>query len=104
MNDNNELSFTLITVFYKNKVGLKLTLNSIVKNLNLIEDKYKRLFNLLLVDSDSNDGSKDLINFFGEKYNLNLRYINVPRRGVYFAQDQALKNLNIKNNRVLFYK
>ncbi len=102
MSDNVEVKFTLITVFYKNKLGLRLTLNSIIKNLSILENKYKRLFNLLLVDSHSNDGSEELIAHYQKKYNLNLRYINVPQRGVYFAQDQAIKNLNIKNNRVLF--
>lgn len=102
MKNNLEVNITLITVFYKNKSGLRLTLDSIVKNLDLIEDKYKRLFNLLLVDSDSNDGSKELIKFYKIKYNLKLNYINVAKRGVYFAQDQAIKNLNFKNNRIIF--
>ena len=102
MSDNEEVKFTLITVFYKNKLGLRLTLNSIVNNLSILENKYKKIFNLLLVDSHSNDGSEELIAHYHKKYDLNLRYINVPRRGVYFAQDQAIKSLNLKNNRVLF--
>ena len=102
MRNNIEFNITLITVFYKNKSGLRLTLDSIVRNLDLIEVQYKIFFNLLLVDSDSNDGSKDLIKFYEKKYSLNLRYINVAKRGVYFAQDQAIKNINLKNNRILF--
>ena len=66
---------------------MRLTLDSIARNLDLIEVQDKIFFNLLLVDSDSNDSSKDLIKFYEKKYSK-LMYINVPKRGVYFAQDQ----------------
>ncbi len=96
------MKITIITVFYNNKKGLTRTLNSIINNLNLIEDTYRNIFNILLIDSYSDDGSREFIYKVMRKNKLKFKYINVPKNGVYYAMDQAIQNTYLDNTRVVF--
>tara|TARA_B100000886_G_scaffold305661_1_gene237541 strand:- start:37659 stop:38513 length:855 start_codon:yes stop_codon:yes gene_type:complete len=96
------IKFTFIIVFYKNKKGLKKTLYSIVNNLNSIDQNLRSKFNILLVDSYSNDGSKELINNFKKDSAIDFKHINVERNGVYKAMDESTKKVNNKNNLIVF--
>lgn len=75
------MKLSVITVNYNNKKGLEATINSV------ISQKYLD-FEFIIVDGNSNDGSKDIIY---KKRNYITKWINEPDSGIYNAMNKGVK-------------
>jgi glycosyltransferase involved in cell wall biosynthesis len=77
--DNPQLS--IITINYNNAVGLKKTIESVISQ-SYTDYEY------IVIDGDSNDGSKELI----EKYSDNISHrVSEPDTGIYNAMNKGIK-------------
>ena len=77
---------SIITINYNDKVGLERTLKSITNQ--TYQD-----FEYLVIDGNSKDGSKDII----EKYQDKIDYwISEPDKGIYNAMNKGIKKANGK--------
>ena len=77
---------SIITINYNNKIGLERTFNSVF---NQTFDNYE----FLVIDGDSNDGSKQLI--FNNQDKINY-YLSEPDSGIYNAMNKGIKKSNGK--------
>lgn len=75
------MKISVITVNYNNKKGLEATINSV------ISQKYLD-FEFIIVDGNSNDGSKDIIY---KKRNYITKWISEPDSGIYNAMNKGVK-------------
>jgi glycosyltransferase involved in cell wall biosynthesis len=74
------IDFSIITINKNNKLGLERTIKSVV------QQSYKK-FEFIVVDGDSNDGSKDVL----KKYEDNLTVaISEPDKGIYHAMNKGI--------------
>jgi len=72
---------SIITINYNDKVGLDRTIKSVT------EQTYKN-FEYLVIDGNSNDGSKDVI----EKYKNEITYwVSEPDSGIYNAMNKGIR-------------
>lgn len=82
---------SIITINLNNYNGLKNTLDSVVAQKGNINFEY------IIIDGDSTDGSKQLI----EKYSANINYwVSKPDKGIYNAMNKGIKVA--KGNYLLF--
>jgi glycosyltransferase involved in cell wall biosynthesis len=72
---------SVITVNYNNKVGLEKTINSVVKQ------TYKN-FEYIVIDGDSNDGSKQLITTYNDKL---AHAVSEADNGIYHAMNKGIE-------------
>lgn len=76
------MTFSIITINYNNTSGLKKTIDS-VKSQTYID------FEWIVIDGDSNDGSKELL----EKYQVHFAYwCSEPDKGIYNAINKGLSH------------
>ena len=73
---------SIITINYNNKIGLKRTFNSVI---NQTYNNYE----YIVIDGDSSDGSKNLINENKNKIHYSL---SEPDSGIYNAMNKGIKN------------
>tara|TARA_Y100001980_G_C14410424_1_gene204189 strand:+ start:38 stop:787 length:750 start_codon:yes stop_codon:yes gene_type:complete len=77
----NKITFTIITVVYNDKSNIEKTIKSI------ITQKFKN-FQFIIIDGNSTDGTKDLINKYKDKINV---YISEKDEGIYDAMNKGIK-------------
>lgn len=81
---------SIITVNYNNKDGLKKTIDSVV-------NQTWKDFEFIIIDGNSNDGSKDII----QEYRHSISYaLSEPDTGIYNAMNKGIKAAN--GNYLLF--
>lgn len=76
------ISITVVTVTYNNKIGLQRTLNSLVRCKCLP-------FEVVIVDGGSKDGTIEMVNTY--KKLLEIRFISEPDEGIYDAMNKGLR-------------
>lgn len=82
------MKFSIIIVTYNcisKKVDLKRTINSV------LSQKYKNI-ELVIVDGNSNDGTKDLISKYHDFYeDMRIKFISEPDNGIYDAMNKGIR-------------
>lgn len=73
---------SIVTITFNNKSGLLKTLNS-------IDSKNSDFFEIIIVDNNSTDGTKDLVNYFKTKF-INLIHVEEPDQGIYDAMNKGI--------------
>lgn len=86
------MRFSVITVSYQNDLGLKKTLNSLLKF-------EKNLYELIIIDGGSKDKTLEIVK---EYNNIIDKCISEPDKGIYDAMNKGLKQVKNKNNIVSF--
>ncbi len=92
------MTFSIITVNYNNKEGLKQTIESVI--LQSFRD-----FEFIVIDGGSTDGSIDVL----KEYNSQINYwVSEPDRGIYHAMNKGILQakgdyLNFMNSGDCFY-
>lgn len=75
-----------ITISYNNKTGLIETLESI-----LSQDYYN--YEVIVIDGDSTDGSKEILNQYQEKFRqkkIDFSFVSEPDNGIYNAMNKGI--------------
>ena len=86
----NSPLISIITINYNDKVGLERTLKSVTNQ------TYKNV-EYIVIDGDSTDGSKELIEHYNDKINY---WISEPDKGIYNAMNKGI--LKAKGQYLLF--
>src|ERR1051325_2276261 len=84
------IKLSIITINYNNKAGLEKTIASVVSS---VSDQVE----LIVVDGNSTDGSKDVLRKYADKIAVS---ISEPDRGIYDAQNKGASEA--KGNYLLF--
>lgn len=92
------MKFSIITINYNNKDGLKATIESVVNQSN-------RDFEYIVIDGGSTDGSLEIIRQYADKIDY---WVSEPDKGIYHAMNKGIKQahgeyLNFMNSGDLFY-
>ena len=77
------MKVSIITVNYNNIEGLRRTLESVAIQKS---DDYE----LVIVDGNSSDGAKDMIEDYAENH-VNTKWVSEPDRGIYSAMNKGVK-------------
>ncbi len=78
------IKLSIITINYNNKVGLQKTIESVIAQTS-------KEFEFIIIDGNSNDGSKDII----AQYQSNFTYaISEPDTGIYNAMNKGIAKSN----------
>lgn len=85
---NSKIS--IITVNYNNKIGLEKTIKSVV-------NQTQKNFEFIIIDGNSDDGSKDLLEFYNDKIDY---WVSEKDTGVYNAMNKGIRVA--KNDFVIF--
>ena len=75
---------SIITVNYNNKSGLIRTLNS-------IKNQESVLFEHIIIDANSTDGSKDAILLYEKEITFPLYWVSEPDNGIYDGMNKGIK-------------
>lgn len=92
------MKFSIITVNYNNREGLRKTIESVIH-------QTFRDFEFIVIDGDSTDGSADVL----KEYNKNITYwVSEPDHGIYQAMNKGIAKtkgdyLNFMNSGDCFY-
>ena len=92
------MKYSIITINYNNKDGLKKTIESV------INQSYKD-FEYIIIDGGSTDGSVDVIRQYADKINY---WVSEPDKGIYNAMNKGIMQahgefLNFMNSGDCFY-
>lgn len=78
------IKLSIITINYNNRIGLEETIISVISQIN-------QSFEYIIIDGNSNDGSKDVIS----KYKDKITYaISEPDSGIYNAMNKGVSKAN----------
>lgn len=83
---NENISLSIITISYNNFDGLKLTMDSILKQ------TYKN-YEYIVIDGGSEDGSKELLKTYKKLFDrssINMQYISEKDKGIYNAMNKGI--------------
>lgn len=75
------MKISIITVNYNDKLGLEKTIKSVLDQENIV-------FEYLVIDGNSNDGSKDIIEKYKDKINY---WVSEPDSGIYNAMNKGIR-------------
>ena len=75
------MKISIITVNYNDKLGLEKTIKSVLDQENVV-------FEYLVIDGNSNDGSKDIIEKYKDKINY---WVSEPDSGIYNAMNKGIR-------------
>ena len=75
------MKYSIITVNYNNKEGLRKTIESVINQ--TFQD-----FEYIVIDGGSTDGSLEVINHYAEKITY---WVSEPDKGVYNAMNKGIK-------------
>lgn len=75
---------SIITINYNNKAGLQKTMDSVL-------NQSTKPFEFILIDGNSNDGSKDLISSHASQLTY---WVTEPDRGIYHAMNKGILQAN----------
>jgi len=79
-------NYSIILPTFNRVQLLQLCIESLIKQ-NYDKQKYE----IIIVDNNSNDSTEKLVKYYLNKYN-NIRYINEPRKGLYFTRHTGAFN------------